>query len=108
MHPTPSHHIWRRTLSVATSFWAACLVLVAVEAAVGSNLVVGVLFFLSIPALVGCLTWVHMGIVFGEAPASRSLSSVFVLGASVLLSASVIILVGLLAAANLKELMTGV
>lgn len=97
---------WRQTLGVATAFWGACLALVIVEATVGSNVVVAGLFFLSIPVLVGVLTWVNRGIVFGQAP--RRFTSILVLGLAVLVSASLIVLVGLLAAANLKTLMTGV
>ncbi|NIM27649.1 MAG: hypothetical protein GTO67_05995 [Gammaproteobacteria bacterium] len=95
----------RQNLSVATAFWGACLVLVVAEVAVGSNLVIGGLFFLSIPLLVAVLTWVNKGIVFDRAP--RTLASVVVLGLSVLVVSSLIILVGLLAAANLKSLMIG-
>lgn len=95
----------RQNLSVATAFWGACLVLVIAEVAVGSNIVIGALFFLSIPLLVAVLTWVNKGIVFDRAP--RTISSVFVLGLSVLVVSTLIILVGLLAAANLKSLMIG-
>ena len=83
----------------------ACLVLVVAEVAVGSNHVIGGLFFFSIPLLVAVLTWVNKGIVFDRAP--RTLASVVVLGLSVLVVSSLIILVGLLAAANLKALMIG-
>jgi hypothetical protein len=95
----------RQNLSVATAFWGACLVLVIAEVAIGSNMVIGGLFFLSIPLLVAVLTWVNKGIVFDRAP--RTLSSVVVLGLSVLAVSTLIILVGLLAAANLKSLMIG-
>lgn len=97
---------WRKTLGVATVFWGACLVLVILEATVGSNFVIAGLFFLSIPVLVGVLTWVNRDIVFGSAP--RRFGSIVVLGVAVLVSSSLIVLVGLLAAANLKTLMTGV
>ena len=63
------------------------------------------LFSLSIPLLVVVLTWVNKGIVFDRAP--RTVSSVLVLGLSVLAVSTAIILVGLLAAANLKTLMIG-
>jgi hypothetical protein len=95
----------RQNLSVATVFWGACLVLVIAEVAIGSNIVIGSLFFLSIPLLVAVLTWVNKGIVFDRAP--RTLGSVVVLGFSVLAVSTLIILVGLLAAANLKSLMIG-
>ena len=96
---------WQRNLTVATAFWGACLVLVMAEVAVGSNIVIGGLFFLSIPLLVAVLTWVNKGIVFDRVP--RTLGSVLVLGVSVLVASTAIILVGLLAAANLKSLMIG-
>ena len=96
---------YRQNLSVATVFWGACLLLVMVEVALGSNIVIGGLFSLSIPLLVVVLTWVNKGIVFDRAP--RTVSSVLVLGLSVLVVSTVIILVGLLAAANLKTLMIG-
>ena len=95
----------RQTLSVATAFWGVCLLLVMAEVALGWNFVIGGLFFLSIPLLVVVLTWINKGIVFDRVP--HSFGSVFLLGLSVLFSASVIVLVGLLAAANLKTLMTG-
>ena len=95
----------RQNLSVATAFWGACLVLVIAEVAIGSNLIIGGLFFLSIPLLVAVLTWVNKGIVFDRVP--RTFGSVLVLGLSVLVVSTAIILVGLLAAANLKSLMIG-
>ena len=95
----------RQNLSVATAFWGACLVLVVAEVAIGSNIVIGGLFFLSIPLLVAVLTWVNKGIVFDRA--QRTLGSVLVLGLSVLAVSTLIILIGLLAAANLKSLMIG-
>ena len=100
-----ANRTWQHTLSVAASFWAACLVLVMIEAAVGSNIVISSLFFFSIPLLVALLTWVNLGIVFRRQP--RNLWSVFALGAAVLGSSSVIILVGLVAAAKLKHLLAG-
>ena len=69
---------------------------------VGLHLVVGLLFFLSIPALVGLLTWVNRDIVFDRRP--RQPLSVLVLGAAVLLVSSLIVFIGLLAATNLKAL----
>ncbi len=96
---------YRQNLSVATAFWAACLVLVLLEVTLGSNIVIGGLFVLSIPLLVAVLTWVNKGIVFDHVP--RTLSSVLVLGLSVLAVSTLIILVGLLAASNLKSLMIG-
>jgi hypothetical protein len=90
---------------VAAVFWGSCLALVVAEVALGWNIVIGSLFLLSIPLLVAVLTWVNKGIVFDRVP--RTMSSVVVLGLSVLVVSTVIILVGLLAAANLKSLMIG-
>ncbi|TFH42359.1 MAG: hypothetical protein E4H01_13605 [Lysobacterales bacterium] len=97
---------YRQNLSVATAFWGACLVLVMAEAALGSNIIIGGLYVLLIPLLVAVLTWVNKGIVFDRAP--RTFGSVLILGVSVLAVSTVIILVGMLAAANLKSLMIGV
>ncbi len=96
---------YRQNLSVATAFWGTYLVLVMVEVALDLHVIIGGLFLLSIPLLVAVLTWVNKGIVFDRAP--RKLSSVLVLGLSVLVASTVIILVGLLAAAKLKTLMIG-
>jgi len=99
---------YRQNLSVATAFWGACLVLVIAEVAIGSNIastVIGILYTLLIPLLVAVLTWVNKGIVFDQAP--RKPASVVVLGFSVLVVSTFIILVGMLAAANLKTLMVG-
>ena len=96
---------YRQNLSVAVAFWGTYLVLGVVEVMLGSNIIIGGLFFLSIPLLVAVLTWVNKGIVFDRAP--RTLSSVLVLGLSVLIVSAVIVLVGMLATANLKTLMIG-
>jgi hypothetical protein len=94
--------IWRQNIGIATTFWAGCLVLVAIEATMGASLFVGALFFVSLPALVGLLTWVNRDIVFRRTP--REPASVLLLGVAVLLASSLIVFVGLLAAANLKAL----
>lgn len=101
----PTLHSCQKNLTVATTFWGACLLLVVAEVAIGSNVVIGGLFSLSIPLLVAVLTWVNKGIVFDRVP--HTFSSVLVLGMSVLVVSTAIILVGLLAAANLKSLMIG-
>jgi len=95
---------YRENLSVASGFWGTCLVLVMAEVAIGSNIVIGGIFVLSIPLLVAMLTWVNKGIVFDRAPPTAA--SVLVLGLSVLVVSTVVVLVGLLAAANLKTLMS--
>lgn len=96
--------IWRQTLTVAATFWAACLVLVAFEATLGANFVLGGLFFLSIPLLVAFITWATKDLML---VVRRSVSAVFVLGVCVFFTSTIIILIGLLAAANLKTLMIG-
>jgi hypothetical protein len=99
----PIFSTYRQNLSVAAAFWGTCLALVVAEVAIGSNIVIGAVFVLSIPLLVAVLTWVNKGIVFDRAP--HTTGSVLVLGLSVLVVSTLIILVGLLAAANLKSLM---
>lgn len=94
----------RHTVSVATGFWAACLVLTGMEATAGANFVPALLFLVSIPVLVGFLTWANSGFL----AAGRGACAVVMLGVVVLLSASVIILFGLLASAGLTTLMASV
>lgn len=96
--------VWRQTLEVAAIFWAVCLVLVAFEATLGANFVVGGLFFLSIPMLVALITWATKDLMLFL---RRGVSAVFVLGVCVFFTSTIIILIGLLAAANLKTLMLG-
>ena len=96
--------IWRQTLSVAVVFWAVCLGLVALEATMGAHFVLGGLFFVSIPILVCFLTWATKDLML---VLRRNLSSVVLFGACLLFSSALIILIGLLAAANLKTLMLG-
>ena len=102
---TQMNRTWRQTLSIATAFWGACLVLVGIDATLGWNWVARGLFLLSIPMLVVCLTWVNKGLVFDQA--QRSFAAVLALGAAVLGASTVIILVGLLAASSLESMMTG-
>ena len=92
----PVSQAFRHTLTVATGFWGACLVLTTLEAALGANSVIGSLFFLSIPLLVGGLTWAN-GVCVSR---PRGAGSVVMLGVVVLLSSSLIILLGLLAASR--------
>jgi hypothetical protein len=99
----PIFSSYRQNLSVAAAFWGTCLALVVAEVAIGSNIVIGAVFVLSIPLLVALLTWVNKGIVFDRG--RRTAGSVLMLGLSVLVVSTVIILIGLLAAANLKSLM---
>jgi hypothetical protein len=89
---------------VAATFWAVCLVLVAFEATLGANFVLGGVFFLSIPMLVAFITWATKDLMLMQ---RRGVSAVLVLGVCVFFMSTVIILIGLLAAANLKTLMIG-
>jgi len=90
-----------QTASVAATFWGACLVLVTVEATVGENLVSSALFFLSVPALVIGLIWANRSLLRSRA----RLTAMATLAVSVFVYASVILLLGLLAAAKLKSLL---
>ena len=92
----------RHTFSVAVGFWAACLLLTTLEAALGSSIVLGGLFFCSIPMLVGGLVWANGACVSG----ARGPGAVLLLGLVVLLSSSLIIGLGLLASSSLLRLMT--
>jgi hypothetical protein len=85
MSVTRTHNL-QQTASVAVLFWGACLVLVAIEATVGANMVSSALFFLSIPAMV-------------------TDTALATLAVSVFVYASVILLFGLLAASSLKTLL---
>ena len=100
-----SSQLWKQTLKVASGFWGVCLFLVAIEAAVGDNAVTATIFFLSVPVLVGYLMWANWQLMI---LVRERLLAVFVLGVYVLCSATVIVFVGLFAAANLKTLMIGV
>lgn len=105
LHPTIALvRIWRQMLTVAAVFWALCLVLVALEATMGTHFVLGGLFFLSIPLLVAFVTWATKDLA---GVLRQGLPAVVVHGACVLIFASLIVLVGLLAASNLKSLMLG-
>ena len=68
--------------------------------ALGASLVLGGLYFLSIPMLVGALTWANGSCVARV----RGPGAVVMLGAVVLLSSSLIILLGLAAASGLLHL----
>lgn len=96
--------VWRQMLTVAAVFWALCLILVALEATMGAHFVLGGLFFLSIPLLVAFVLWATKDLA---AALRRGMSAVVIHGACVLIFASLIVLVGLLAASNLKSLMLG-
>lgn len=94
--------VWRQTLKVATAFWGVCLALVAIDAAIGANVFTATVFFISVPILVGYLMWANRDLlVFIR----RGFMPMVVFGVYMLCSASVIVFVGLFAAANLKSLM---
>ena len=90
-----------QTASVAALFWGVCLVLVTLEATVGENVVSNALFFLSIPALVTGLFWANRSLLRSRA----RLVALATLAVSVFVYASVILMLGLLAAAKLKALL---
>ena len=80
-----------RTGRVALGFWMLCILLGLVEAMLGENLISSILFLLSIPLLVGAL-------IFANRLVLRSVNRASALAAvalSVLVYASLIILVGL-------------
>ena len=96
--------VWRQTLTVATAFWAVCLLLMIIDAVFGGNAVTGTLFFLSLPALVGFLVWANKDLLVLM---SRGLMVSMAVGLYMLTAASLIVFVGLFAAANLKSQITG-
>jgi len=105
MQPSSSlGEAWRQNLRVAAGFWGLYLALVAAEATFGANAFIGALFFVSVPALVGYLIWANHRIALGV---GDRMVSLVLLGVAVLALATLIILVGLLAAAHLKTLMSG-
>ena len=94
----------RRMLKVALSFWAFCLTLGAIEGTVGSSIIVESIFFLSVPVLVGFLTWTNHELLF---VLPRRLTSVLVVGGTLLLSSTAVVMVGILAAAGMKAMLIG-
>ncbi len=94
-------HNLQQTATVAVLFWAVCLVLAALEATIGANAVSSALFFVSIPALVTGLLWANRSLLkSGER--TIALATLLV---SVFVYASVILLLGLLAASALESLL---
>lgn len=96
----------RHNLSVAVLFWGAWLALALAEATIGSHTVLGVLYGLSLPLLVGLVTWssLHLLLVFDL---GHRLLDIAAFGIVILLSASIITGIGLLAASSLKQLVAG-
>ena len=95
MSATRTHNL-QQTASVAVFFWGACLVLVAIEATVGANLISSALFFLSIPAMVTGLLWANRSLL----RSGERYTALATLAVSVFVYASVILLFGLLAASS--------
>lgn len=102
--PVVLTRLWRQTLSVAAVFWALWLILVALEATMGAHFILGGLYLFSLPLLVGSLTWSTRELT---AAPRRGVGPILIHGACVLVLASIIVLVGLLAAARLKAIMLG-
>jgi hypothetical protein len=92
----------QRSVTIATLYWGACLVLVTLEAAVGANPVSALLFFLSVPMLVTALFWANRSLLRSR-PRLLALGA---LGGTVLVYSSLILLLGLIAASKLKSLLT--
>ena len=95
--------VWRHNLTVATAFWALWLGLVSCEIAFGSSMLIGLAFSLSLPLLVGLLALTNMQIML-LVDLRRRVLSLSVLSLAVLLSASVITAVGIVATTSLKQL----
>ena len=95
----------RHNLTVAVPFWGAWLVLAIVEATVGSNALLGIVFLLTLPLLVGFVTWssLHLLLVLNF---GNRVVNIVVLGVAVLLSSTIITGIGLTAAASLKSLLS--
>jgi hypothetical protein len=91
-----------QTASVAVFFWGGCLALVVLESTVGANLISSVLFFVSIPALVTGLFWANRSLL----RSGERYMELATLVVSVFVYASLILLLGLLAATTLKTLLT--
>jgi len=93
----------QQTASVAVFFWGTCLALGALEATVGANMVGAALFFVSIPAMVTGLLWVNRSVL----RSGERYMAMATLLVSVFVYASMILLLGLLAASKLKALVIG-
>lgn len=93
-----------QTASVAALFWGMCLVLVTLEATVGANPVSSALFFFSVPTLVTGLLWANRSLLRSR----QRFTALATLAVSVFVYASVILLLGLLAASKLKALLVDV
>jgi hypothetical protein len=94
----------QQTVSVAALFWGVCLLLVTLEATVGANPVSSGLFFLSVPALVTGLLWANRSLLGSR----ERFTALATLAVSVFVYATVILLLGLVAASKLKALLVDV
>jgi hypothetical protein len=94
--------VCRHYLSVAVLFWGSWLTLVLAETLMGSNSLLGVLFGLSLPLLVVFVTWSSLHLLLVLDLGHRVLN-IAALGTAVLLAATLIVGVGLLASASLKQ-----
>ena len=97
--------VFRQNLTVAMPFWVAWLGLAGVEATVGTSSIVGFLYFITIPLLVGFVTWSSLHLLLVLDLGNR-VANIVMLGLAVLVSASVITAVGIVAAASFKELLS--
>ena len=79
--------------------------LAGVEATVGTSSIVGFLYFITIPLLVGFVTWSSLHLLLVLDLGNR-VANIVMLGLAVLVSASVITAVGIVAAASFKELLS--
>ncbi|MBT6273870.1 MAG: hypothetical protein HOI95_07030 [Chromatiales bacterium] len=95
--------VGQRNLSVAAVFWTLWLVLVIGEIALGSSLAIGIIYWVSIPMLVGFMTVSSLR-VLTLVDLQRRVMSVSVLGMTVLVSASLTMSVGIVATSSLKFL----
>ena len=93
----------QQTASVAVTFWGACMLFAVLEATVGSNPISAVLFLVSIPALVTALLWAHRSML----RSADRYTALATLAVSVFVYASLILLLGLVAAWKLKDLLMG-
>jgi hypothetical protein len=92
---------FRHIGSVAVLFWGSCLVLTGLEATVGANLIISGLFFVSIPVMVMGLLWANRSLLRSR----ERWIALATLAVSAFVYASIILLLGLLAASKLKALL---
>lgn len=86
---------------MAVTFCGACMAFAVLEATVGVNPISSVLFFVSIPALVTGLLWAHRSLL----RSANRYTALATLAVSVFVYASLILLLGLVAAWKLKALL---